>query len=231
MNIREQIKTDLMELAAKVLSKFEKTEVSFNDAKLVDGTIVTYDGDLVVGNILYVVDEAGQKLPAPMGEHVLEDGTKIEIVDNMGTIGEVTMPEDKPTEEVEPVAPTEQAQAQSPSAPSQTPKSIVESVVKETRFKSQEEAELELEIIENKLKEKEQMESEYKSKFEEMETKFASQEKENAETKGMLKQMYAMIEKLGDEPSVVPAEPSKNVFKSKADAKQLREEFRNQLYK
>lgn len=231
MDLRSSIKADLKELAAKVLSKFDKVESKFKDAKLTDGTIVSYDGDLVVGNILYVIDESGQKLPAPAGKHQLEDGTIIDVVDDMGTIGEVSMPEGEQAPPAAPVAPTEQEQAQAPNAPAQTPKSIVESVVKETRFQSQEEAELELEIAGNKLKEKEQMEAEFKSKIEEMETKFVSQEKENAETKDLLKQMYAMIEKLGEEPSVAPTEPTKNVFKSKADAKQLREEFRKQLYK
>lgn len=48
-------------------------------AKLEDGTPVVFNGDFVIGTEVFVLDEQGQKLPAPDGEHKLEDGTVFSV--------------------------------------------------------------------------------------------------------------------------------------------------------
>jgi hypothetical protein len=54
------------------------TKQVFKDAKLQDGTIVsaeTFDP----GQALMIIDEAGNRTPAPDGEHILEDGTCVYV--------------------------------------------------------------------------------------------------------------------------------------------------------
>lgn len=52
------------------------TKQTFADAKLTDGTIVSAEA-FEPGQDLFIIDEAGEKLVAPDGEHTLEDGTKV----------------------------------------------------------------------------------------------------------------------------------------------------------
>jgi len=54
------------------------TKQNFADAKLVDGTIVSADA-FEPGNDLFILDEAGERVAAPDGEHTLEDGTKVVV--------------------------------------------------------------------------------------------------------------------------------------------------------
>jgi len=77
------------------------------EAKLSDGTVVKYDTPaLAVGSMITVVTPEGE-LPAPNGEHTLEDGTKIETVD--GKVTSVEAPEMEtpaPVAQSAPVVPT-----------------------------------------------------------------------------------------------------------------------------
>jgi hypothetical protein len=66
MNLKNAIESLRTELR-----KFSTQKQSFADYKLVDGTVVRVDGDLVAGTAVYVVAEEGT-LPAPDGEHVVE---------------------------------------------------------------------------------------------------------------------------------------------------------------
>ena len=104
MNLNEAI-----EKLSGLVSKFNAeptTEQTFIDAKLMDGTIVRYES-LEVGMPLLVIDEAGNELPAPDGEHELEDGTKVTI--EAGIITEVASKEEESPEAEE--APIEQPMA------------------------------------------------------------------------------------------------------------------------
>lgn len=65
-------------------------------AKLADGTEVIFNSDFIIGTEVFVLDEAGNKIVAPDGEHELEDGTKFKT--EAGMITEIT-------EKVEEVAP------------------------------------------------------------------------------------------------------------------------------
>jgi hypothetical protein len=55
---------------------------NFAEAKLVDGTVVKVEGDLVEGAAIKVVTEDAE-IPAPDGVHELEDGTKVETKDGV----------------------------------------------------------------------------------------------------------------------------------------------------
>lgn len=76
------------------------------DYKLADGTAVMID-KLEPGGVVMINDA-----PAPAGEHILEDGTKIEVVEG-GVIAEVY-----PATPVAPAAPVEAPMAQAPVIPS-----------------------------------------------------------------------------------------------------------------
>lgn len=54
------------------------TKQTFADAKLMDGTIVSAES-FEPGQPLFIVDEAGERIPAPEGEHIMEDGTKVMV--------------------------------------------------------------------------------------------------------------------------------------------------------
>ena len=104
MNLNEAI-----EKLSGLVSKFNAeptTEQTFIDAKLVDGTIIRYES-LEVGLPLMVIDEAGNELPAPDGEHELEHGTMLTV--EGGIITEVATKEEEAPEVEE--APIEQPMA------------------------------------------------------------------------------------------------------------------------
>jgi hypothetical protein len=61
--------------ALKLLKQLFTKQI-FADAKLTDGTIVSAEA-FEPGQDLFIVDEAGERLVAPDGEHTLEDGTKV----------------------------------------------------------------------------------------------------------------------------------------------------------
>ena len=70
----------------------------FAEGVLADGTIVKFD-KLEVGGVISIVTDEGE-VPAPVGEHELEDGTMIIIIE-AGIIAEVKAPEEEADVEVE----------------------------------------------------------------------------------------------------------------------------------
>ncbi len=93
MNISELVGSKLPEIK-KLL--FSETEEKFEDAKLVDGTIVRYEV-LEIGAALSVVGEDGEIVAAPDGEHELESGVVVRT--EGGLIVEILEPEVEPVEE------------------------------------------------------------------------------------------------------------------------------------
>ena len=86
----EQIKNLLFaEQVAEVVSQ-EEVIIEFAEGVLADGTIVKFD-NLEAGGMISVVTPDGE-IPAPVGEHELEDGTVV-IVTEEGIIAEVKMVE------------------------------------------------------------------------------------------------------------------------------------------
>lgn len=66
-------------------------EVQMTDVKTKDGIILSFEGELVSGIEIFIVDETG-KNPASDGEYILEDGQTIIVAE--GKVAEVKMPED-----------------------------------------------------------------------------------------------------------------------------------------
>lgn len=88
-------KEAIMQIGNLLKMEFTKVE-KFNEAKLADGTVVMWDGELAEGTAIMVVAEDGNQMPAPDAAHELEDGT---IVTTVG--GLVTSIEPKKEVEVE----------------------------------------------------------------------------------------------------------------------------------
>jgi hypothetical protein len=74
MSLTEDIKGVIERIKLKL-----NAEHNFMEAKLKDGTIVQYEGELNVGTKLNVIDAGGQVSAAPDGTHELEDGTMVTV--------------------------------------------------------------------------------------------------------------------------------------------------------
>jgi hypothetical protein len=79
------------------------------ESKLMDGTRIFTDADAFVVGSAVQIETAEGMMPAPMGEHTLEDGNII-IVDEAGVITEIKTPEAE--EEEAPEAPVEEEMAE-----------------------------------------------------------------------------------------------------------------------
>ena len=89
---KEQLKGKFPALYKIFFSEEAAPEQKFTEAKLKDGTVVAYEGELTVGTTLFVRDEAGAELPAPEGAHELDNGT-IVTVDATGVVIDIKEPE------------------------------------------------------------------------------------------------------------------------------------------
>lgn len=90
----------VIEAIAEMKSMFAKTSMEFAEATLMDGTVISYDGDLAVGTAVFVVAD-GEQIPAPEGTHALGgelEGVSI-VTDAEGIIVEI-IDERAPAEEV-----------------------------------------------------------------------------------------------------------------------------------
>lgn len=128
----EKIKSLFNGFLKSVKENFSEPVVKkFAESKLVDGTTITYEGDVpAIGVPVFVVDETGNQLPAPDGIHKLEDGSSIEVVGGViAAIGdaEVEAPEATPV-------PGAMAEPNAPVSPEAQAKRIIESIVKEQVF-------------------------------------------------------------------------------------------------
>lgn len=83
----EQIKAMLFSEQAQVVSQ-DEVQIEFAEGVLADGTIVKFD-KLEAGGMISVVTPDGE-IPAPVGEHELEDGTII-VISEEGIISEVKL--------------------------------------------------------------------------------------------------------------------------------------------
>jgi len=80
----------VIEAIAEMKSMFAKTSMEFAEATLMDGTVISYDGDLAVGTAVFIVAD-GEQIPAPEGNHALGgelEGVSI-VTDAEGIIVEI----------------------------------------------------------------------------------------------------------------------------------------------
>lgn len=92
---------ELKDLMASI--RFKLGAHKFAEAKLKDGTIVQYEGELNAGTALNVIDAGGQVSPAPNGAHELEDGTIVTVAE--GIVTDIKKPEAEVEVEVEAAKP------------------------------------------------------------------------------------------------------------------------------
>lgn len=78
-----------------------KVEIKLGSMKLADGSLtIEFEGDtMTVGGSAWITAEDGTKVPVPVGEHALEDGTTLSVVEE-GVIAEVKTAE-APKEDTE----------------------------------------------------------------------------------------------------------------------------------
>jgi len=105
MNLNETINNILpTELKAKLKSAFmqftetpvtepQQEPIKMAEIKLVDGNVVSVEGEFVVGAKIFLVTPEGLVV-APNGEHTAEDGTVVTVLD--GVITEIEAKEEAP---------------------------------------------------------------------------------------------------------------------------------------
>jgi len=100
LNMSEQAKTN--SLLERILLAFQtKAVITLGSVKTANGEItIEYDGEaLMVGQSAFIMAEDGTKVPVPVGEHPLEDGTVL-IVTEEGIVAEVKPMETEVEDEV-----------------------------------------------------------------------------------------------------------------------------------
>jgi hypothetical protein len=96
--------SDAKNLLDKLKSMFQEEtieeKVTMQEAKLADGiTIIKWDGELKEGTLVSVVSEEGE-IPAPTGDHELQDGRKITIEEG-GMVSAIELPKEEKEDEKE----------------------------------------------------------------------------------------------------------------------------------
>ena len=91
---------NLVEAPAEGIEIKEEKE-AFAEIKTADGSVtLMYDGELGVGTVLSIHDAEGNVIPAPAGEHLLENGERV-VLDENGAITEFLTPTEAPAETME----------------------------------------------------------------------------------------------------------------------------------
>lgn len=212
MNLQEGI-AKLKEL----LFKDEvKAELKFESAKLADGvTAIEWEGDLMPGVIVSVIDTNGLALPMPVGQYQLEDGTTFEIVDENGTADKVVKAgeAEAPAPEPDGLAPKEAEvkQSEAPAtAVTSAPKRVIKSQVEEHVFH------LEIEGVEPIAVDFSSMFTKLNDENKELKTKLEASEAFN-------KNIAEVVSAIADEPIKAPTE---KVVTRKEQSAEIKEAFR-----
>jgi flagellar basal body rod protein FlgG len=77
--------------------KEEEVKVTFAEVTTIDGIVLQYDGELAVDTPVFVLDEAGEQLPAPEGQYQVDVDGVITIisVDAQGVVNAVELPSEE----------------------------------------------------------------------------------------------------------------------------------------
>jgi len=177
---------------SEALSKIKNLlfgEQKFEQAKLEDGTIVMWEGELATGTALFVVAEDGTQLPAPDAEHKLEDGSIVSTVG--GLVVTVTPAESEEKEEVE---------------------------VEDKKEEMASELEMYVEKLAEKLAALEVKIEEMGKKPEAMSTEDVNSKVEaiNTEIASKFNAVIDLVSKISNEPAAAPAQPVKSGFKKES---------------
>ena len=98
MNLTEQITNAIKSGFDAVLNKTEEVKIEMAQMKLVDGVTILEAESFEPGQPVFIVAENGDLIPAPIGEHELEDNTILVIVEE-GVISEIKVKEEVETED------------------------------------------------------------------------------------------------------------------------------------
>lgn len=177
---------------SEALSKIKNLlfgEQKFEQAKLEDGTIVMWEGELATGTALFVVAEDGTQMPAPDAEHKLEDGSIVSTVG--GLVVTVTPAEAEEKEEVE---------------------------VEDKKEEMASELEMYVEKLAEKLAALEVKIEEMGKKPEAMSTEDVNSKVEaiNTEIASKFNAVIDLVSKISNEPAAAPAQPVKSGFKKES---------------
>jgi hypothetical protein len=129
------------------IKKLLAMEVKLEQMKLVDGVTIV-EAEMFEPNAeVFIVTEDEQKIPLPIGEYQMENGFMLTVEQE----GIIAMYAEVEAEEEEAEAPEVEAEVPvEAEAEKKSPKSVIESVVKETRFSAEEVEALKAEIVELK---------------------------------------------------------------------------------
>jgi hypothetical protein len=183
--------SDVKVLLSKLKEIFsEESTMSFEEAKLADGlTIIKWEGPLAEGTSVMVISESGE-VPAPDGEHELQDGRKITIEN--GKVTALVLPE----------------------APAEMPEAPVEVEV-EAKQEMAEDLKPMVEECMTKIMKMEEMIAALEAKISE---KMETAEQKMGSQKEAFSQLVEIVEKLADAPSEVIETKAINVnFKAEKD--------------
>lgn len=152
INMSEQAKTNsLLEKILLAFSSSNETEIKLGSVMLMDGSVkIEFEGDVLeVGKSCWVTAEDGTKVPVPVGEHPLEDGTVL-VVTEEGIVGEIkpAVQEEAPSEP----APVVEAQEDGKVSNDAKIASEIESAIKSILIKYSEQSK-KIEDLESKLTE------------------------------------------------------------------------------
>lgn len=125
--MKEQINNLLKTIGLKAEEIVLATETLDNGAATLEAE--TFEA----GQPVFIVNE-DERIPLPVGEYQLDSGMVL-VVAEEGVISEM---KEKATEEEEPVAEEEEVAANDTATEQPLPKSIIESVTKETKFSAEE---------------------------------------------------------------------------------------------
>lgn len=181
----------------KALVFGENKEEKFEDAKMVDGTILRIEPSIEVGATVQVIGEDGELMAAPDGEHELESG---QIVKTEGGLVLEIMGGEQPEEE--------EMETEAPSSPSlnvdditaQISNKLTEAIIEKVnnlKFAKEEQIETLTETVNTLKAENETL------------------KKELAQSGEKFKAMFELVEQIADQPSATPKKETKNAFKKK----------------
>lgn len=199
--VLKKIAEGFKSVLASVEPTTEPTETqTFKDVKTQDGlTILSYDGETPAPQMpVFVMDESGQRLPAPDGDYILEDGSTLKV--QGGIIMEVVAggapaepPAEGAVENADANAGTPQAQVP------QVPKSVIESIVKEYHFQEQ------LDELKTSLEAKD-------ATITELTEKLTKAEGETAKFSKAFKDLTDLVVKIADQPATDSKTEKKDAF-------------------
>lgn len=194
---------------------------NFAEEKLNDGTtVISYEAEkLDVGVAVMAVTESG-KLPLPDGDYVTESGTEFNVANGAVT----AVKEAAVAEEGADGAPPAAANMGAPAAQPQAVKSIVESVIKESRFQEQ------LDEFKTQIEEFTKAKEAFATQKESDSKKIADLEAEVNKNKETLLKAVELLNQIAEEPSATATDKDKPKPTAKVKtAKELSEEFKNAL--